>query len=1742
VTTATAGGHYTYDVIANDPDGDTLTYSLTTAPTGMTIDSLGQITWSPQIADIGNHSVDLLVSDVRGPTVSQQYTIAVVPDTAPTVLLTLSSNPVNLSTPDMAIVSATDNVGVTQVTLTVNGTPVPLDSMDRATLPDNTAGDFTVVATASNAAGLVSTDSQTLVVVNPQVTNAPVVALTTPADGDTVTAPTQVIGTVQDPNLLSYTLSVAPIGSQNFTTFFTGTTQVANGVLGTFDPTLLQNNSYDLRLTATNTGGLSSTADVTVNVSDNLKLGNFTLSFTDLSIPVAGIPITIARTYDTLTANQSQDFGFGWRLEFRDVSLQTSVASTGSEADGFFNPFNTRTKVYVTLPGGQREGFTFQPQVQSGLAGSFLGMFEPNFVPDAGVKDSLAVSPANLRLDDNGNASDFFTGLPYNPADPNFGGSYLLTTKDGIAYNIDGITGQITTVSDPNNNTLTFSDAGVVSTIGTTVAFERDPEGRISAIVDPMGQRISYQYDANGNLVAVTDRTGNTTQFVYISTPAHYLDHVIDPLGRTGLRTNYDAQGRLVKVIDAAGNPIQIAYDPTHSLQTDYDQLGNPTTYEYDDHGNLVKEIDALGNVTTQTFDANNNKLSETDPLGRTITYTYNDRGDVLSQTDPLGNTTFSTYQAFTFGTTALAASRGQAAAPFTRIQTYVDPLGNTTSFAYDFFGNPVSTTNADGDVASIASAANGVPLSLTDATGSTTQFVYDAAGNVVQQVDALGNTTDYTYDADGNQLTQTSTRTQADGTVLTLTTQIEYDSQGRIIAVTDPEGGVTRTEYDAAGNKTAIIDALGRRIEYVYDDRNKLIETIYPDNTHTQIEYDADGRQTATIDELGRRTEYQYDALGRLIKTIYPDGTSTETEYDADGEVTAQIDALGNRTEFEYDADGRQIVQRDALGDTTTTAYDAGSRPIATTDPRGFTTTFVYDGAGHLIETDYPDGTKTTSTYNARGQETSSTDQLNHTTQYEYDALGQLTAVMDALNQRTEYVYDEAGNLVSRTDANGHTTTYEYDNLGRQTATDLPALPGQQLFRSTTTYDAVGNVVSTTDFNGNTITYSYDARNRLIAKNYPDGTSVTYTYTLTGQVATVTDARGTTRYAYDDRDRLLSRTDPDGTVISYTYDADGDRTSVTIPAGTATYTFDALNRMATVTDPDGALTSYTYDADGNLTKTDFPNGTVETRTYDSLDRLTFLEDSNSAGVIASYTYIIGPTGLHDADVENTGRRVDYTYDALNRLTEEKITDPNSGNRTIDYTYDAVGNRLTMADSVAGITTYSYDAMDRLTTETLAGQVTQYTYDKNGNTVSCVSPTGTTFYTWDFDNRLISADTNSIVDETNVYDPAGNLVSQTIGGKETRFLIDTVQPYAEVLMEYQPGGSIAASYVYGIRLISQDRAGVKSFYLVDNLGSTRELTNGSGVVTDRYVYDSFGIILAQSGSTVNNYLFTGERRDLTLGFDYLRARYSNFTTGRFLTRDPADPVLREPSTGNPYIYGSDNPVSFVDPSGRDDFSVEGLGIASAILLTLAAEYAPFAIQIITHGGRFPDALGFGAFYALTTEVKAGPGGIGGVELVLAPRLKQYAVFAFGGVEAAGDIPTTPDKKHFFHQEAGVFQAWYWNVSALETEAFTIPAGISGPGVFEAVGKDEFLFGATTDNKLQYFGITGVTKLVYGPVNASEASLAGMAILGSAAVGAAMAIRTSGTVSPGFGGGVALASILQVLTTALWVHFTYGKTD
>ena len=54
--------------------------------------------------------------------------------------------------------------------------------------------------------------------------------------------------------------------------------------------------------------------DRVVTIKSTLKLGNFSLSFSDLEVPVAGFPITVSRTYDALRASQPGDLEYGWKL------------------------------------------------------------------------------------------------------------------------------------------------------------------------------------------------------------------------------------------------------------------------------------------------------------------------------------------------------------------------------------------------------------------------------------------------------------------------------------------------------------------------------------------------------------------------------------------------------------------------------------------------------------------------------------------------------------------------------------------------------------------------------------------------------------------------------------------------------------------------------------------------------------------------------------------------------------------------------------------------------------------------------------------------------------------------------------------------------------------------------------------------------------------------------------------------------------------------------------------------------------------------------------------------------------------------------------------------------------------------------------------------------------------------------------------------------------------------------------
>src|SRR5690606_6025401 len=209
----------------------------------------------------------------------------------------------------------------------------------------------------------------------------------------------------------------------------------------------------------------------------------------------------------------------------------------------------------------------------------------------------------------------------------------------------------------------------------------------------------------------------------------------------------------------------------------------------------------------------------------------------------------------------------------------------------------------------------------------------------------------------------------------------------------------------------------------------------------------------------------------------------------------------------------------------------------------------------------------------------------------------------------------------------------------------------------------------------------------------------------------------GTTAYAWDDRNRLVEKSTPAGTLM-YAYDDAGNRRSMRSDAadGVAVdYEYDHAGRLDGVLDRSagGGVTSYEYDAAGNLGAYQHANGVRTTFGFNRVNRLKTLAVALGTTLLANYAYALGPAGHRLSVDELSGRRVEWRYDSLYRLTNETISNAPAGsaNGTIGYVYDAVGNRLTRTSSVEGVPSqaFTYGPNDTLDSDV---------YDANGNTLA----------------------------------------------------------------------------------------------------------------------------------------------------------------------------------------------------------------------------------------------------------------------------------------------------------------------------------------------------------------------------------------------------------------------------------------
>lgn len=112
------------------------------------------------------------------------------------------------------------------------------------------------------------------------------------------------------------------------------------------------------------------------------------------------------------------------------------------------------------------------------------------------------------------------------------------------------------------------------------------------------------------------------------------------------------------------------------------------------------------------------------------------------------------------------------------------------------------------------------------------------------------------------------------------------------------------------------------------------------------------------------------------------------------------------------------------------------------------------------------------------------------------------------------------------------------------------------------------------------------------------------------------------------------------------------------------------------------------------------------------------------------------------------------------------------------------------------------------------------------------------------------------------------------------------------------------------------------YYFTDHLGPASAVTDSAGTSFDEKLdyYPYGGIVPTSTENVPQNYKFTGKERDAESGLDMFGARHYASTMGRFVAPDPGNVKLKhllDPQGLNRYVYVRDNPLSYVDPNGKD---------------------------------------------------------------------------------------------------------------------------------------------------------------------------------------------------------------------------------
>ena len=895
-------------------------------------------------------------------------------------------------------------------------------------------------------------------------------------------------------------------------------------------------------------------------------------------------------------------------------------------------------------------------------------------------------------------------------------------------------------ISDNSGTQHIFSLTGVYlgmsAGAGTAVAYLRDEEGRVGAIVHQRGARINVEYTEGGLVGAIHSSRGQSVRYEYVTLDgrthlcavhgdagtrryehdaAGLIHRVVASTGTVEVTNYYDPAGRITEQDTEYGRRVRYRYLPNGitdvsnedasytnlwvsdqyaRLTAIVDAEGGRASYAYDDFGNRVSVVDRDGSRMTRYSDERGRIIREVTDEGAETLFAYDEQDRVVSvamsaiETDPRARRAArlarrARLEAEAQGNTLDEATSGQESAQ----SPAVSPMTTVTyEYANDFERNPSSMTDGNGHVTRFE-WADGLLQRVVSPEGVTVSLEYDDFGLLTGIRNAEQQLTRCEYSAAGHLVKIVS--------ALGLETEFTYDSAGHMVCRQDPDGSRWRFEYAAGGRLVASVDPAGARTEYEYGPSGDIVAVVDPLGRRMERSFDTNGNIDRITLPGGAQFNYAYDGLMRLVRTIDPAGGVWTREYDAASTLTALIDPTGVSVRTSVDSSRKTFTTNDGV-DRVRISCDHLGRPVRSE--------VLPEDSGPQVSADADDPTVSTMVYDGAGNPVQVLDAEGGLSRYEYNGSNQMVRMISPAGRVTEYSYDACGRLAATYEAAGtaeqSVTRYEYDadsRLIRQVYGD-----GSE---ARVRYDACGRVLSITGSGvASPVFYTWDSCGRVRSIRDNKWGTRSFTYDAASQVVAVTNgAGGVTHYRYDEAGNVTSVMDPAGRITSYEYDLMGNVLAVTNPLGVrTTSTYDAAGRLLTSTDGNGAVHSFGYDRDG-VPCSHSVNGSLLYR----------MERDSARRTMTTYDYAgVDAFGAPVVTVES--------YDRLGRLVRQRrefgAQIPESfrtaymdetGGYELSYAYDADGLRTEFVHPL-GSSAYAYDAAGRMVKQT---DITAYRLD-----------------------------------------------------------------------------------------------------------------------------------------------------------------------------------------------------------------------------------------------------------------------------------------------------------------------------------------------------------------------------------------------------------------------------------------------